>query len=224
MVFNEEKRNKLAELIVCRQVALTGAGGSAPTSPLPIVAPSQDSLGPALGDKRKGVVRAIESEDENTDTGLVFKRPRVGVTTTSLSATDGHAHSFRDNPPSASSPRGLLTLEGGGESAPGRDQVPPAPELPAILQHALRCFKEKEAVAALGGDLMKDHMGQSLGEFLVNSLTFVSQAEARMKGEVALQAQTFANRETTLNQELNNLRQLEKETKKLLFDKGQEAL
>ena len=71
---------------------------------------------------------------------------------------------------------------------------------------------------------MRDRMGQSLGEFLVNYLAFVSQAEARMKGELALQAQSFANRETTLNQELSSLRQSEKETKKLLFDKGQEAL
>jgi len=29
MVFNEEKRNRLAELIARRQAALTGAGGSA---------------------------------------------------------------------------------------------------------------------------------------------------------------------------------------------------
>jgi len=31
-------------------------------------------------------------------------------------------------------------------------------------------------------------MGQSLREFLINSITFVSQAEARMKGELDLQA------------------------------------
>jgi len=39
----------------------------------------------------------------------------------------------------------------------------------------------------------------SLGEFLVNSITFVGHAEARMKRELALQAKIFANRETTLN-------------------------
>jgi len=49
------------------------------------------------------------------------------------------------------------------------------------------------------GDLLRDRMGQSLGEFLVNSLTFVSQAKARMKGELALQAYIFANHETVLN-------------------------
>jgi len=102
--------------------------------------------------------------------------------------------------------------------------VPPTPELLAILQHALKCFQEKEAVEALNGNLLRDRMGQSLGEFLVNSLAFVSQAEARMKGELSLQAQIFANREMALNQELSSLRQSEKDTKKLLFDKGWEAL
>jgi len=132
MVLNEEKRNRLAELIARCQAALTGAGGSAPTGPPPIAALAQDSPGPAPGDKLKRVV-AIDFEDKDTDKGLVFKRPSVGVTTTSLSATDGHPPSFRDNPPSASSPRGLLALEGSGESTPGGNQVPLAPELPAIL-------------------------------------------------------------------------------------------
>jgi len=44
------------------------------------------------------------------------------------------------------------------------------------------------------------------------------------EGELALQAQIFANRETTLSQELASLRQSEKETKKLLFNKSKEAL
>jgi len=45
-----------------------------------------------------------------------------------------------------------------------------------------------------------------------------------MKEELARHAQTFANRETTLTQELSSLCQSEKHTKKLLFDKGQETL
>ena len=80
---------------------LTGAGGSAPAGPLAV---AQDSPIPAPTDKNKGVV-AIDSEDEDTEEGLVFKRQRVGVATTSLSSIDGHPPSFRDNPPSASSPR-----------------------------------------------------------------------------------------------------------------------
>ena len=204
VVLNEENKNRLAELIAHRQATLTGAGSSAPAGPLAV---AQDS--PSPPDKNKGVV-AINSKDEDTEEGLVFKRPRVGVATTSLSATD-------DRPLS-------LALEGSGESAPGGDQVPTAPELPAILQHALKCYQEKEAAKALDGDLLSDCMGQSLREFLVNSLAFVSQAKARMKGELALQAQIFANHETALTQELSSLRQSKKETKKLLFDKGQETL
>ena len=109
-------------------------------------------------DKNKGVV-AIHSENEDTEEGLVFKRPRVGVAATSLSATDGHLSSFRDNPPNASSHHGHLVLEGGGESTLGVDQVPPAPELPTILQYALKCFQEMEATEALGRDLSRDRMG-----------------------------------------------------------------
>jgi len=67
-------------------------------------------------------------------------------------------------------------------------------------------------------------MGQSLREFLINSLAFMSQAETRMKEELSRQAQTFTNWETALTQELSCLRQSEKETKKRLFDKGQENL
>ena len=72
--------------------------------------------------------------------------------------------------------------------------------------------------------MLKDRIGQSLGEFLVTSLAFESQGEARMKEELARQAQVFANRETVLTQELSYLRQSKKETKKQLFDKGQENL
>jgi len=73
--------------------------------------------------------------------------------------TDGHRPSFRENPPSASSPCGLLALEGNGENTPGGDQVPPAPELPTVIQHDLKCFQEREAAKALGRDTVKDRMG-----------------------------------------------------------------
>jgi len=118
MMLNEEKRNRLAELLSHHQTAPTSAGGSASAGPPLAATFAQGPLGPAPGDKQKGVVVAIDLEDEDTDDGLVFKRPRVDVAVTSLSTTDGHAPSFRDNPPSASSPRELLALEGGGESSP----------------------------------------------------------------------------------------------------------
>jgi len=63
------------------------------------------------------------------------------VAATSHSTTMGRPASFRDHPPSASSPHGLLALEGGGESAPGDEQTPSAPELPVVLQHAFKGFE-----------------------------------------------------------------------------------
>jgi len=56
MVLNEEKRNRLAELIAPCLAALTGAGGSVPTGPPPVVVSAQDSPGPAPDDKQKEVV------------------------------------------------------------------------------------------------------------------------------------------------------------------------
>ena len=102
MVLNEEKRNRLADVIARRQAALGGAGGSAPVV---LLIAAQASPIPAPAEKKKGVVAVDSDDDEDTSEGLVFKRPRVGVMATSLSATDGHPPSFRDNPPSASSPR-----------------------------------------------------------------------------------------------------------------------
>jgi len=61
----------------------------------------------------------------------------------------------------------------------------------------------KEAVKALGEDLLWDRVGQSLGEFLVNSSVFVSQVEANMMEELALQTHIFAKREVALIASVN---------------------
>ena len=178
---------------------------------------------------------ANEFDDEDTREGLIFKRQREVVAVTSNFATNGRPPSFRDNPPDASSSRTLLTLEGGGDSTPKDDQVPPAPELSAVLQYAIKSFQEKGAAKALDGDMLRERMGHDLGEFLAHSSTLMSQAEARMREELALvearmkeelaqQARVFAIRETALTQELSSLRQSKKDTKKQLFDKGQEVV
>ena len=66
---------------------------------------------------KKGAVEAIASEDEDTCIGLVFKRKKgADVVAPSHSASDDHAPSFRDHPPSASSPRELMVLESGGRA------------------------------------------------------------------------------------------------------------
>jgi len=92
------------------------------------------------------VVVAADTEEEDTGSGLVFKRQMVGdVEAPTHSAFDGHAPSFRDTPPSASFPHDLIVHEGGGESTPDDHQTPPAIELPAILQQALRRFQDRRA-------------------------------------------------------------------------------
>jgi len=83
---------------------------------------------------RRGVVEATASKDEGTCTSLVFKRKRADdVVAPSHSASDGHAPSFKDNPPSASSPREFIMHEGRAESAPEGDQAPLVVKLPTFL-------------------------------------------------------------------------------------------
>ena len=186
----------------------------------------------------------IESNgDEDTAEGPVFKRRRAIVATTSHSTTIGRPASFRDHPPSASSPHGLLALEGDGESAPGDEQTPPAPELPAVLQHALKCF-QRGVAKDLDEDVIRERMGLNLGEFVAQPNALASKAEVRTKEQLALveakakedlalveekkkdelaqQARVFATREIVFLQELSSLRQSEKDVKKRLFAKGQE--
>jgi len=70
-----------------------------------------------IGQRQKRVVEATASEDEDTYTCLVFKRKRgADVVAPSHSASDGHVPSLRENPPSASSPRDLMVVEGGGRA------------------------------------------------------------------------------------------------------------
>jgi len=124
--------------------------------------------------------------------------------------------------------------------------MPLAPELPAVLQYALKSFHEKGATKALDEDGLREHMGHALGEFLVNSSGLADQvqarmreelsqmegkkkeelalAEKRMKEELAQQAWVFAICETALTQEFSSLHQSKKDTKRQLFDKGQEAV
>jgi len=121
----------------------------------------------------------------------------------------------------------------GGESAPEDCQAPPAVELPAILQQAFRHFQDKKVVDSLGGNLLQDRVAQGLSDFLIASSLTLSKAQdaqnlqaevAKLREELALQAKAFSNREMAIYQELANLRQSEKEAKRLHFEKSQEAL
>ena len=119
MTLNAESKKKLADLLVQRRTVVAGLGTTTPTNPPPSTTSAPNTSEPAPVDNRqKGVVVvAADSEDEDTCTGLVFKRPRVGdVQVAAHSAFDGHAPSFRDNPPSVSSPRNLIVHEGRGRA------------------------------------------------------------------------------------------------------------
>ena len=136
MVLNEEKRARLVDALTCRHGALGVAGASTPSAPIsapaaPSPTPSalivavplaavRASPAPTPLEKDKGVVE-IESGDGDTAEGPVFKIRKVVRAATSHSATSSRFASFRDQPPNASSPRGLLALKGAGESAPGNN-------------------------------------------------------------------------------------------------------
>ena len=77
-----------------------------PTNPAPVTV-----------ELRGGVT--VESDDEYTCVGLVFKRPRVGVTVAPSASASVGTPTFIDHPPSTSSPLQVVALEGGGENAPG---------------------------------------------------------------------------------------------------------
>ena len=103
-------------MLAKRRAATVGAGTSTPANPPSSATSTPNASEPAPVDNRqKGVVAIAGSEDKDTCTGLVFKMPRVGdVKATTHSTSDGHAPSFHDNPPSASSPRDLVVHEGRG--------------------------------------------------------------------------------------------------------------
>jgi len=121
MAFNAEKKKKLVELLAKCRAAAAAAGTLTPANLPPSATSAPKTFEPTPVDNRqKGVVVVTAgSEDEDTCMGLVFKRPRVGdVVAPSHFVFDGHALSFRDNPPSASSPQDLIAHEGGGRVLP----------------------------------------------------------------------------------------------------------
>ncbi|KAK7342266.1 hypothetical protein VNO80_25212 [Phaseolus coccineus] len=228
MVLSADKKKRLADVLSRRN-----ASGSAPAGPS---SPAGAALEP-IAEKSKKAAPVEVSDDEDTCSGLVFKRKRVGTAAEVSSATEGHPSSFREHPPSASSPpEPILTLEGGGESAPPSGQMPSAPELPSLLQRSLAQMPGRAVLEAMDRNSLENLLSHGLGEFLAasNSLLVKGNVEAELLEETAqlkkeleqkdLQLRQATKRETALNQELGSLRQSEKETKKLLFSKGQEAL
>ena len=149
----------------------------------------------------------VDSDNEETCTGLVFKRQRVGEAVEPSPSASGGTPTFRDNALSASSLFQLLVHEGGGESAPEGQQVPSAPELPMLLQQFLKRFQDKEVLESLSGNLFDDRVAHGLGDFLIAFIFALSRAQeaeelkvrmAELEKELSLKTQTFANRETAI--------------------------
>jgi len=140
---------------------------------------------------------------------------------------------FRENPPSTSSPRDLVLREGGGESAPEGDSGAPFDvELLTFLQEVLQAFQNGE-MESQGEDPLRGHAARGLWAFhIVSSCASTQVLELKaemlklreMASQDALQIKKLTQRETALHIELADLRQIDKESKRLLFEKSQEAL
>jgi len=158
MGFNKYKKKKLADLLAKCRVATAGVGTSTPGVPPTLTTSAPHPTEPApVDDRQKGVV-AVNSDDEDTCTSLVFKRQRVEEVVVPSPSASGGTPTFKDNPLSASSPCQLVVHEGAGENAPEAQQVPSAPELPTLLQQILKRFQDKEVLESLGGNLFQDRI------------------------------------------------------------------
>jgi len=135
MGFKKDKKKKLVELLAKRRAAAAGVGTSTPRSPPNSATSAPNTTEPASVDRQKGVVVVVvDSEDEATCTNLVFKRPSVDEAAVPSHFASGElTPAFRDNPPSASSPRDLVVHEGGGETTPEECPISLAPELHVLL-------------------------------------------------------------------------------------------
>jgi len=162
------------------------------------------------------VVNIASDDKEDTLDNPVFKRRRTAVAASSHSTSASRPASFREHPPSASSPQSLFAHEGGGENAP--EPVPtPAPELPLVLQQILKGY-QKEAMGGSNEKVARESLAFNLSEFFAQVDAFSREAESKTKKQLALtgkldlvkeqlaqQAQVFFNHETALNQELSAL-------------------
>jgi len=150
MVLNAEKRRQFVIVALQLRVALgpSSADASGPATSTP--GPSTPA---PVNQRQKGVAEAAASEDEDTCSGLLFKRKRkVDVAVPAPSGSDDRASSFREQPPSVSSPRDLMAQEGGGESASKGNHGTTPTVLHALLQRALQSFQDQERMESMDED------------------------------------------------------------------------
>jgi len=126
MVLNEEKRVKLVEVLALREEAIADVGASTllvqptnqavpsptPSAPLAVVPLATVRASPMSCplEKGKGVVEIVSDDEEDTTEGPIFKRRKAATATTSHSSSARRPASFRDHPPSASSPQVLKRI------------------------------------------------------------------------------------------------------------------
>ncbi|XP_068475356.1 uncharacterized protein [Phaseolus vulgaris] len=173
-----------------------------PNSPPPIAAVPlavASSPAPAPLDKGKRVLEVL-SDDEDSGSGVVFKRRRAARVPILPAASPQGGESFRDNPPSATSPQPTIVQEekdDGAESAPPPPPaevsavpapIPAAPELIAIpppIMHLMRGFNG--GLMPEGSD-RREGMPYHLGVFLAVALDWRAQPKSAASNTQALQA------------------------------------
>ena len=129
----------------------------------------ETATGPSAKDnKLKAVAEVVPSKDEETCSGLVFKRKRKADTAIPMPLDlDGRAPSYRECPPSASSPCDIVMQEGRGESASEGDHWDSSTDLSSFLQKILHSARVKERLENSEEDSLTEHMSRQLGESLV---------------------------------------------------------
>jgi len=113
--------------------------------------------------------------DEETCSGLVFKRRRTDATATSAhSVSDDQAPSYRDFPPNPSPPRDIAVQEGRGENASKEGQWDPYSDPTSFLQRMLFSSKVKGRLENLEEGSLREHTTRQLGETLVANCLLLS--------------------------------------------------
>jgi len=173
-----------------------------PNSPPPIAAVPlvvASSPAPAPCDKGKRVLEIL-SDDEDSDGGVFFKRRKAARVPILPAASPQGGESFRDNPPSATSPQPVTVQESAPPPPPAEVSAVPAsvsavpasvsaaPDLIAIpppIMHLMRGFNG--GLMPKGSD-RKEGMPFYLGAFLVVALDWRAQARNATLNTQALQA------------------------------------
>jgi len=184
--------------------------------------------GPSAKDKKlKMVLEVAPSEDKETCSDLVFKRKRkVDAAIPMPSNSDSRAPSYKECPPSASSPCNIAVHEGRGESASEGDQWDSSTDLSSFLQKVLHSTRIKERLENLEEDPLLKHVSRQLGETLVRTSLLLSKMRRakELASQEVLQATELKRRVTGLTLKVEELRKADRETKGLLFEKSQETL